>query len=272
MDHYRRLYGECRDSRLWRTMLAVAEIGAKYVQEAGDDRHKYRLVARRSENGTTESSGLNDWPFDLLHDVWQFPKILEEDSAAQFGPLLAVDGPDAPVENPHILAFDLDRNERLCGFELPRTGGLFSDSGLGAAARACRRDPLSQSSLRQESPEKTGIWLCYFLPGSCTGPDPDTGLYGWLGFLVGFAVLEDRDNDGKYERLNHIWTASTARRKGVARALVAYAREHFPVKKVDEWPFLSDAGRALFNAVWPEALDRAATASATPREGEGAHQ
>jgi hypothetical protein len=145
MDHYRRLYGECKDNQLWRTMFAVASIGAEYVQQAGDDRHKYRLAARQSENG----GGLNDWPFDLLHDVWQFPKMLEEDSAAQFGPLFSVDGPDASVETPHILAFDLDRRsiprrEKLCEFELPE-GVKFSDSGLAGAARAYRRDPLCKS-------------------------------------------------------------------------------------------------------------------------------
>jgi GNAT superfamily N-acetyltransferase len=96
------------------------------------------------------------------------------------------------------------------------------------------------------------------LPGSCTGdPDPDTGLYGWLGFLAGFAVLNDWNGDGECERLTHIWTAQAARRKGVARALVAYAREHFPLKKVEQ-P-LTDAGRALFNAVWPEVIETAIT-------------
>ena len=259
MDHYRRLYGECKDNQLWRTMLAVASIGAEYVKQFDDDRHKYRLAARQSESSDGLNGGLNDWPFDLMHDVWQFPKILEEDSATQFGPLLLVDGPRVSVETTHILAFDLDRSiprRDLCEFELPE-GVKFFDSGLVSAARACRRDPLNQESF-QEGPEDTGIWLCYFLPGSRSGPNDETGLYSWLGFLVGFAVLNDWNGDGKYERLIHIWTAQAARRKGVARALVAYAREHFPLKKVER-P-LTDAGRALFNVVWPEIVETAITA------------
>src|SRR5262249_6020435 len=71
----------------------------------------------------------------------------------------------------------------------------------------------------------------------------------------GFAVLYDRDKDNQYESLAHIWTASVARRRGVATALIAYAREHFPLRSV-EGPLTND-GAALIKQVWAGDLRQA---------------
>jgi ribosomal protein S18 acetylase RimI-like enzyme len=73
---------------------------------------------------------------------------------------------------------------------------------------------------------------------------------------VGFAVLYDGDEDGQYETLSHIWTAAAARRRGVARALIAHARQHFPLKHI-AGP-ATDGGTALLKAVWPEAISERA--------------
>jgi ribosomal protein S18 acetylase RimI-like enzyme len=71
--------------------------------------------------------------------------------------------------------------------------------------------------------------------------------------VVGFTILYDRDKDDEHESLVHIWTAAAARRKGVARALITHARQHFPVRHV-EGP-LTENGDALFKAVWPEMIN-----------------
>lgn len=44
------------------------------------------------------------------------------------------------------------------------------------------------------------------------------------GLVVGFAVLQDRDGDGSYEALAHMWTAQTERRKGHAQIMLQEAK------------------------------------------------
>jgi ribosomal protein S18 acetylase RimI-like enzyme len=99
------------------------------------------------------------------------------------------------------------------------------------------------------APGEAGIWLCYYLITDGWGGDE----WYYNGNLVGFVILYDRDKDGQYESLAHVWTAAAARRRGVANTLIAHAREHFPIKKV-EGP-LTDDGAALFKTVWPEAIE-----------------
>ncbi|MBN9757864.1 GNAT family N-acetyltransferase [Pseudonocardia sp. Ae717_Ps2] len=54
------------------------------------------------------------------------------------------------------------------------------------------------------------------------------------GHLTGFVVVHDRDNDGDYETVAHIWTAVAWRRRGIARRLLAEARSRFSVTAFEE--------------------------------------
>jgi ribosomal protein S18 acetylase RimI-like enzyme len=172
-------------------------------------------------------------------------ELLACDYAAQFGPRLSVEGPSrCSMEKPHILAFDLDQDKELCRFTLP-TDYDWHETGLARAATAYRR------SCRWDfAPGEAGVWLCYYL--ITDGMGSDKGRWHYNGNVVGFAILYDRDEDGQYESLGHIWTAAAARRRGAASALITHARQHFPLKHA-EGP-LTDDSRRLFGTVWPEVL------------------
>lgn len=52
------------------------------------------------------------------------------------------------------------------------------------------------------------------------------------GCAVGCLIATDRDNDGEPDGIYHVWVAGRSRRKGIASALVASARERFPISHV----------------------------------------
>ncbi|WP_369688720.1 GNAT family N-acetyltransferase [Actinomadura kijaniata] len=72
----------------------------------------------------------------------------------------------------------------------------------------------------------------------------ETALYS--GHLVGFLIVRDRDENGIYESVAHIWTASSWRRRGIARRLLNEARARFPIAEV-EGPYTED-GSAFLDA------------------------
>ncbi|OLM10621.1 hypothetical protein Ae505Ps2_0744c [Pseudonocardia sp. Ae505_Ps2] len=37
----------------------------------------------------------------------------------------------------------------------------------------------------------------------------------FIGRLAGFVIAHDRDDDGEYETVAHIWTAASRRRRGI---------------------------------------------------------
>jgi GNAT superfamily N-acetyltransferase len=95
--------------------------------------------------------------------------------------------------------------------------------------------------------KEIGTWLCYCIFTKKWEAREDKWHYS--GNLVGFAVIYEGSNHS----LNHLWVAAAARRKGIARALIAHVRENFPIDKVFFWPLTED-GAALLKAVWPEGL------------------
>lgn len=95
------------------------------------------------------------------------------------------------------------------------------------------------------APGQAGIWLVALIPDSATGADGASWTYG--GNIVGFVVVYDRDEDGEYEAIGHMWTAATWRRKGIARRLLAEARSRFPISVIEE-PYTDD-GSAFVEAV-----------------------
>lgn len=73
--------------------------------------------------------------------------------------------------------------------------------------------------------------------------------------LVGFVVVHDRDDDGDYESIAHIWTATAWRRRGVAAQLVRAARDLMPINAVEE-P-ITGSGQALLGSVASDLLEPA---------------
>lgn len=128
---------------------------------------------------------------------------------------------------------------KLCDDAFRGPGGDWFEGSLDRAARAYRRE-----ARWDFSPGEAGMWLLMLAPISATGGF-DTGRPAiYSGHLVGFVILHDRDEDGDFESVAHIWTASAWRRRGIARQLLAEARSRFPITGV-EGPCTDDGGAFL---------------------------
>jgi ribosomal protein S18 acetylase RimI-like enzyme len=243
-DIYKHIYGGCQDTTLWRALLATTKLALNYAEEKDTPDHSF-VCDDEGWNGGLQKIKQHGFHFGLLHDVQRLAELLTEDYAAQLGPRLSVEGPqNCSMEEPHILTFDFDQDNELCQFGLPPYRD-WHNTGLAHAATAYRR-----CCGWDFAPGEAGIWSCYYV--ITDGMGSGEGSWHYNGNVVGFTILYDRDKDGQYESLGHIWTAAAARRKGIGRALIAHARQHFPIKKI-EGP-LTDDSRGLFEAVWPEAL------------------
>jgi GNAT superfamily N-acetyltransferase len=118
-------------------------------------------------------------------------------------------------------------------------------SALDGAARAYRR----AAGWDYSTPGDGGIWLLMLAPVKAFGPHGDS-LPWHIGHLAGFVILYDRDKDGAYEAVGHVWTAAAWRRQGIARRLLEEARSRFQAVSI-EGPYTKD-GAALVKAVrWP---------------------
>jgi GNAT superfamily N-acetyltransferase len=73
------------------------------------------------------------------------------------------------------------------------------------------------------------------------------GPWHYTGYLIGFAILYDRDEDGAYESVGHIWTAAAWRRRGISRRLMAEARSRFQFTGIEE-PYTKE-GAAFMEAI-----------------------
>jgi GNAT superfamily N-acetyltransferase len=94
------------------------------------------------------------------------------------------------------------------------------------------------------APGEAGVWLVMLAPVSGSGGEDDQWFYS--GRVTGFVVVYDRDEDGTYESVGHIWTATAWQRRGIARRLLAEARSRFPITSVEE-PYTDD-GAAFLDA------------------------
>ncbi|MFC6881544.1 MULTISPECIES: GNAT family N-acetyltransferase [Actinomadura] len=74
----------------------------------------------------------------------------------------------------------------------------------------------------------------------------EEGPWRYTGHLAGFVILYDRDREGVYESVGHIWTAEAWQRRGIARRLLAEARSRFPIKEIEQ-PYTAD-GAAFVEA------------------------
>jgi hypothetical protein len=110
-------------------------------------------------------------------------------------------------------------------------------SALERAARAYRR-----ACGWDFAPDESGIWLLALAPVSGSGPDD--GPWSYQGSLVGFIILYDRNGDGSYEAVGHLWTAATWRRRGAAPRLLAEARSLHQITTIEE-PYTRDGAAFL---------------------------
>lgn len=101
----------------------------------------------------------------------------------------------------------------------------YMESGFGQAARAYKRE-----AGWDFTPGDRGIWLMCLAPISGCGGGDD--LY-WQGYLVGFVILYDRDGDGVYESMGHMWTAKAWRRQGIACKLLMLAKSRYGFKHIE---------------------------------------
>ncbi len=179
--------------------------------------------------------------------ISQFPFMVEHAEmalAGQVGPGIAwsrkhqegsldliVAGTDLDNPGVHDFGADLDRY----AFEGP--SGAWRGSSLERAARAYRRE-----AGWDFAPGESGIWLLMLAPVTAIGGGVDEP-WSYAGHLTGFAVLCDRDKDGEYEAVSHIWTAAAWRHRGIALRLLEEARSRFGVRNI-EGPYTED-GQAL---------------------------
>lgn len=188
-----------------------------------------------------------DEPF--FEVVSQFPFMVREAGmviASLIGPRVSWEGPRIEGDwNLIIAGIDLD-DDREWGFAVTLGEGAFEDeagewanSRLSQAARAYQRE-----AGWDFAPGDAGIWLITLAPTSAIG---GTDRMTYWGHVAGFAVLYDRDADGKYESVGHIWTASAWRRRGIARRLLHEASERFGSDRI-EGPY-TKSGAALVKAL-----------------------
>lgn len=171
--------------------------------------------------------------------------------AAHLGPLVSWSGPPKDGDWDLILTgTDFDGGERDYGditlndstYEGP--AGTWHGSPLDCAARAYRRE-----ADWDFAPDQSGIWLLMLAPTSASGGDD---LWFYSGHVVGFVILHDRDRDGRFESVAHVWTAGAWRRRGIARRLMDEVRSRYPVTGV-EGPYTKSGAAFLRAIVLPDA-------------------
>jgi len=157
--------------------------------------------------------------------TWQAPPQAEGLELAMAG----VDFTD-PFNSDHALTLGDD------AFEVP--GGEWHGSALNRAAYAYKRD-----AGWDFTPGKAGFWLLMLAPVEAIGSGED-GPWNYTGHLAGFVIVHDRDEDGVYETVVHIWTASAWRHRGIAQRLLSEARRRFGISEV-EGPYSADGAAFL---------------------------
>jgi ribosomal protein S18 acetylase RimI-like enzyme len=143
----------------------------------------------------------------------------------------------------------------VAGIDLDDAGHDFGEVELGTDAFEGPARSWHDSALQRagfvykracgwdHAPGGAGVWVVMLAPTSGAGSD-DSWFYS--GRVVGFVVVYDRDDDGVYESVGHIWTATAWQRRGIARRLLAEARSRFPIASVEK-PYTND-GKAFLNA------------------------
>lgn len=203
-------------------------------------------AAHRELEAVCDDRVLSEERMTISQVIFQFPVVVDEANsaaAAQIGPLIGWRSLPKDDWEPVIALHDFD-NDVHCvdGIELDRRSveGLsgWYDSSLYQAARAYRR-----AAGWDTAPGEGGFWLLMLAPDSHSGEGEDERVH-YSGNLVGFVIVHDRDEDGIYESVAHIWTASSWRRRKVAQRLLAEAQKRFSIVEV-EGPYTEDGSAFL---------------------------
>lgn len=182
---------------------------------------------------------------NVVDGLEELARRARDAAAASLGPTFRWTGPtgqDAPSWDAVILQCDLDSGEQDDPEDISDVGD-WDQSALALAARVYRRE-----CGWDHSPGEAGIWLLSVQPFQSVGTATQDW---WSGVLTAFVILYDRDEDGEYETLGHVWTAEEWRRRGIATDLVRLARERFPVTRVDG---TSNSGWLLLTNCAPDLL------------------
>ena len=136
--------------------------------------------------------------------ILQFPAVVDEAAlavAAHVGPYIGWRVEQQRGDFEFMTAgLDLDNDgERSFGPVLDESATAVEDgdSSLEQAALVYRRE-----TGRDVAPELAGIWLLMLVPAAAASED--SGSWECAGYLAGFMILYDRDEDGTYETIGHI--------------------------------------------------------------------
>lgn len=246
-DDFVRIYGDVREHSLFRDMKAVYDHAAKFLPE---------------ESQGIYHTGVEFGDHDVLISALESSaRHMLRAYHRTFGPKVMLEGaPDIQLGRLQIVVYAADDAGQTGAEEeaknLLQWPFRFRDSGLPDAALAYKRE-----SGWDFAPGDAGVWVLCVMPSTgCGGEDRWFYDCNILGFLVLY------DYQGAY-KLEHLWTAECARRKGVARKIVEHARERFPIKGVSQ--ILTRAGKAFLESVWPEVLTERRS-SVFPSEVESA--
>lgn len=208
----------------------------------------YRAAHRALEGMFPEDSTfVSEVRFDDINEVIsQFPFMASKAEMvveSYRGPEIMWKVKSAEPELDVVIAgVDLDAGrERSFGVELDDSafegdGDGWPDSSLDRAARIYKRE-----TGWDFPPGKAGVWLLALAPESAHG---SAGEWSFDGYLAGFVILYDRDKDGRYDSVGHMWTARGWRRKGIAVRLLTEAKSRFGYSKIEK-PLTKDSAALL---------------------------
>jgi GNAT superfamily N-acetyltransferase len=244
-DDFAHIYGASATHPICQIMIDV--IG-RYAPLLREHREKHQrddnLVIGNSSNifgismERVQSLGLHHV---LLDDFQAISTFIKEEYDREFGPLIELEGDrNLNMHKGHVVVADFDSGDD-CDLQLCLSEYFeWKNSGIARASHIYKRE-----CGWDFAPGEAGVWLLYCLLTEGTGSKEH---FFYTANLAGFVVLNDRDDDGEYESLSHIWTAKAARRKGIATKLIQQACTLFPLEHV-EGP-LTKKGESLINEVW----------------------
>jgi ribosomal protein S18 acetylase RimI-like enzyme len=215
-------------------------VGDYRIPEIPEIEQAYRAAHRALEAIMPESFGfLPEADLECGDVLSQFPLLVDEAAlvvAAHLGPYIAWQAEPHRGDLDLVPAgLDLDNGGELDfgpALDELATAADYGDSSLEQAARVYCAD-----AGRDVAPELAGIWLLMLAP--VAGVASDSRPWDCAGHLAGFMIVYDRDEDGTYETIGHIWTARAWRRRGIARQLLYQARSRFGASRF-EGPFSGD--------------------------------
>ena len=220
--------------------------GAYSLPEVREVEAAYRTAHRALEAILPEKYVyISESELDAAEVFSQFTTIVDAAEtvlAAHLGPQIDWQSEYQDAFDLTVSGIDFDDGAMNFGVTLGNsaTEGILGDwcgSAIELAARVYRRE-----CGWDHAPGPGGVWLLMLAPTSACGTD---GEWTYQGYLAGFAIFHDRDNDGSYESLAHLWTARSWRRRGIAVTLLREASERFSFTTIER-P-LTESSAALLN-------------------------